>query len=75
MTLTQRSYIDPLEKLIRDEEFHQSLACKTCIHHSYVGSKAHRVCNKHDLLDNEMAICDDFRAKNPKAQLAELFSK
>ncbi len=66
-------YLNPETALERNQEFHQSLACKSCVNHAYVGSKNHRVCNKHDLLENDMAICDDFRTKDRKQQLEALF--
>jgi hypothetical protein len=75
MTLSQRDFINPETGLERKQEFNQSLVCKACVNHAYVGSKNHRVCNKHDLLENEMAICSDFRTKDRRQQLEALFRK
>ncbi len=74
MTLPQRSFINPEKALERNQEFDQSLGCKSCQHHAYVWSV--RVCQKHEgLVGNQLAICPDYRisARSAHDKLKEVF--
>ena len=76
MTLPQRSFINPETALERNQEFDQSMGCKSCVHHAYVWSV--RVCQKHEgLTGNQLAICQDYRASARSAhdKLVEVFKK
>ena len=73
MTLPQRMYLNPEVALERNQEFEQSMECKSCINHSYLWGM--RVCKIHEgKAGNSMSICNDYREKpliSPAAALGK----
>jgi hypothetical protein len=69
-------YLNPEIALERNQEFHVSMECKGCVHHSYLWTM--RVCKLHTgLAGNNLAPCDDYREKKVSAleKANSLFSK